>query len=307
VLLSVVTVNWNSRDDLAACLASLERQTHRELEVIVVDNGSTDGSLEMLAERFPDVTVMAQGENLGFAEACNRGIAKSHGAWVALLNNDAIAEPAWAEELVRAAETAPDTCGMLQSLMLFFDRPTVINSAGVELTASGGGRDRLGGRPRAEGESSPEEIFCPCGGAAAYRRTMLDELRGPHGYFDAAHFMYYEDLDLGWRAQLAGYTALYVPTSVVLHRHQASTKRRGREWLTVLSLTNRVRTLVKNASPRFLLRTMIPNTGVTTRIVWYGGVRGAVGLGRALRDAVKLRRRVDKSQREAVERRWVVG
>ena len=101
MLLSVVVVNWNSKDHLAECLAALEKQTHRELQVIVVDNGSVDGSVDLVSQRFPQVTLIQAGENLGFAEGCNRGLAVAQGAWVAMLNNDAFAEPEWAAALVR--------------------------------------------------------------------------------------------------------------------------------------------------------------------------------------------------------------
>src|SRR5450432_2403635 len=97
--LSIVVVNWNSHDDLRACLASLRAQTYRDLETIVVDNGSTDGSADMVATDFPEVRLLRETENLGFAEACNRGIEASQGAWAVMLNNDAVADPGWAQAL----------------------------------------------------------------------------------------------------------------------------------------------------------------------------------------------------------------
>ena len=133
MLLSVVVVNWNSKDHLAECLAALEKQTHRGLQVIVVDNGSVDGSVDLVSQRFPQVTLIQAGENLGFAEGCNRGLAVAQGSWVAMLNNDAFAEPEWAAALVRAAESAQPDVGTLQSLMLFEGRPGIVNSTGVEL------------------------------------------------------------------------------------------------------------------------------------------------------------------------------
>ena len=185
--LSVVVVNWNSRDDLRACLLSLRSQTQADLEVIVVDNGSNDGSGDMTRADFPECILLRQTENLGFAEACNRGIEASTGEWVAMLNNDAVAEPDWAKELARAAESCEATCGMLQSLLLFQDRPHVINSTGIELTPSGGGRDRDEGRTRQSG-IEPELIFCPTAGAAAYRRSMLESIKLPEGYFESLAF-----------------------------------------------------------------------------------------------------------------------
>ena len=109
MLLSVVTVNWNSRDDLAECLASLVAQSYSQLEVLIVDNGSTDGSVEMVRERFPQFILLEQSKNLGFAEGCNVGIARATGNWIALLNNDAVAAPDWAKTLAHAAERVPSS------------------------------------------------------------------------------------------------------------------------------------------------------------------------------------------------------
>ena len=306
MLLSVVIVNWNSRDDLRACLLSLRGQTHRELEVVVVDNGSTDGSGEMVRREFAEFTLFCEGENLGFAEACNRGIDKSHGDWIALLNNDACAEPGWAEALVRAIESAPPDCGMLQSLLLYQDRPTIINSTGIELTYSGGGRDRDGGKPREEAMPS-RDLFCATAGAAAYRRAMLDGIKLPTGYFDRNHFMYYEDLDLGWRARLAGWSARYVPDSVVFHRWHGSSARHGRSWLVTISCINRLRTLVKNASLAFILRTSPRTMLEVGKIVWLAKIDGVTRLARALQESAALRTHVasiESVSRAAVERTW---
>jgi GT2 family glycosyltransferase len=306
MLLSVVVVNWNSRDDLRACLQSLRAQTHRELEIIVVDNGSVDGSADMVTAEFPEVVLSRETENLGFAEACNRGIDKSRGAWVAMLNNDAYADPKWAEALVAAIGRAPDDCGMLQSLLLFQDRPAVINSTGIELTYSGGGRDRDGGK--ALGGAVPNaDLFCVTAGAAAYRRSMLDAIKLPTGYFDRSHFMYYEDLDLGWRARLAGWSARYVPESIVLHRWHGSSERHGRAWLDTMSYINRLRTLLKNASIVFLLRTMPRTVFEVTKLVWLAKWSGVTRLARAVQESADLRSRVssmEKVSRHDVERAW---
>jgi GT2 family glycosyltransferase len=306
MLLSVVVVNWNSRDDLRACLQSLRAQTHRDLEIIVIDNGSNDGSADMVAEEFPEIALSRETENLGFAEACNRGIDKSHGVWVAMLNNDACADPKWAEALVEAIGHVSADCGMLQSLLLFQDRPTVINSTGIELTYSGGGRDRDGGKTLAA--VVPEaDLFCVTAGAAAYRRSMLDAIKLPTGYFDRSHFMYYEDLDLGWRARLAGWSALYVPESIVLHRWHGSSDRHGRAWLDTVSYTNRLRTLLKNASIAFLLRTTPRTILEITKLMWLGKWNGATRLVRAVYESAELRSLVTsmgKVPRRAVEKAW---
>lgn len=304
--LSVVIVNWNSCGDLLACLESLARQQHQDLEVIVVDNGSTDGSVAAARARFPRCTILAQERNLGFAEGANLGIAASHGEWVALLNNDTVADEEWASSLVAAAEAAPPTCGMLQSVLLFMDRPSEINSTGIVLTAWGSGNDA---REGAQAEIlRPEEIFCPTAGACAYRRSMLEAVRLTGGYFDREHFMYFEDLDLGWRARLAGYSALLVPSSIVLHKRHASAVRHGKRWMIMLSHRNRLRTLIKNASPEFLARTMPRTLEEILRMFRFDGVGMVLPLARAILDSARHRRTVSALARESrreVEATWV--
>jgi GT2 family glycosyltransferase len=306
MLLSVIVVNWNSCVDLAECLSSLQEQTYPSLEVIVVDNGSTDGSLEMVRERFPAFVLLSYTDNLGFAEGCNRGIEASKGEWVALLNNDAVADRLWAERLVDAARKAPATRGMLQSEMFFLDRPGVINSMGLYLTRTGGAIDRLEGEPRRPVE--PEEIFCPTGGACAYRRTMLESIKLPVGYFDREYFMYAEDFDLGWRAQLAGWSAELAPGSIVHHRFHGSTARRGRAFFVVHTRANRLRTLIKNASPRFLLRTAHYTFYELCELSWHGGWRAVANLPTVLTESLRQRANIDRLasvRRVEIEKRWV--
>jgi hypothetical protein len=309
VRLSVVIVNWNSRDDLRACLSSLKSQTHQNVEIIVIDNGSSDGSAEMVSVDFPQYRLIPEIENLGFAEGCNRGIELATGPWVAMLNNDCIADPNWTRALVDAADRAHPSCGMLQSLLLFLDRPDTINSTGIELTAHGGGRDRHRDRSRtADGVSTAQPIFCPTAGAAAYRRTMLDAIRLPTGYFDRDYFMYLEDLDLGWRARLAGWTAEYVPDSIAYHKWHGSADRHGRAWLTTTARINRIRTLLKNASLGFMAKTITRYPSEVVGELWQGRARmgghlaRAVWRGLAQRPKVSAMARVDRRE---LEREWV--
>jgi GT2 family glycosyltransferase len=307
MLLSVVTVNWNSCDDLAACLASMAAQTHTELEVLVVDNGSTDGSAEMVRSQFSQFTLLAQTANLGFAEGCNVGIERATGSWIALLNNDAVADPNWAKALVEAAEKAPPVCGMLQSLMLFQREPATVNSTGVGLTRQGTGFDRGEGARPPPADAPQEAIFCPTGGAAAYRRSMLDALRLPNGYLDRSYFCYYEDMDLGWRARLASYEALYVPASIVHHKYHGSTVRRGRAWLVELSTINRIRTLLKNASLQFILRSLPTSCQQLIRLPFVCGASSVLKYLTAVGESLATRKQVDALcvvPRASVEKQW---
>jgi GT2 family glycosyltransferase len=309
--LSVVTVNWNSRDDLEACLSSLAAQTCAELEVLVIDNGSSDDSVKMVRARFPQFTLLEQTTNLGFAEGCNVGIQRATGAWIAMLNNDAIADPDWAKALVVAAERVPPSCGMLQSLMLFQRNPSTVNSTGIGLTHQGTGFDRdEGNAAPGDTASAPwEAIFCPTAGAAAYRRSMLDAIKLSTGYFDAGHFCYYEDLDLGWRARLAGYDAQYIPGSIVHHKYHGSTARRGRAWLVRLSTINRVRTLLKNASASFIARSLPTSCWQLFRLPFVSGPAALIEYASAIYGSLKLRAEVEASrrvERGSLEKRWAV-
>jgi GT2 family glycosyltransferase len=306
VLFSVIIVNWNSSADLEQCLLSLKRQRHSQFETIVVDNGSSDGSLEMLAASWSDVRTIATGENLGFAEACNRGIEVSTGEWAVLLNNDAVVESDWAERLAHAIENAAADCGMLQSAMYFLGDGAPINSLGLYLTRSGGAIDRF------EGEHATvlveEPIFCPTGGAAAYRRSMLEAIRLPTGYLDRRYFCYSEDFDLGWRAQLSGWSGRLVPDAIVRHKRHGSTQRRGRAWFVRMTRINRLRTLVKNASPAFLLMTAPYTFYELIELAWHSGISSFAELPRAIRDSLEDRGHVEqlrKLSRREIEQRWV--
>ena len=305
--LSVVVVNWNLRDELEECLEALRGQTHRDLEVVVVDNASTDGSAPLVETKFSEYALLKQEHNLGFAEGCNRGIAACTGEWIAMLNNDAVADPDWAAALAHRAETALPACGMLQSLMLFKQKPDVINSTGIELGPDGGGRDRDEGLPRTA-STTEAEIFCCTAGAAAYRRAMLEEVKLSTGYFDRHHFLYSEDLDLGWRARLAGWSAVYVPDAIVYHRYHASSDRHGPRWLATMGRANRIRTLLKNASWGFLARTTPYSLVSFAEMFWYGRVRAPAALLGALHSGLASRRQVTalcKETRRSVEKRWI--
>lgn len=241
-LVSVVVVNWNGARHLDECLASLRAQTARDtLEVIVVDNGSTDGSLEILHQYADLARVIRNETNVGFAAGCNQGIRASTGVHVALLNNDAVVTPTWLAELISAMDTAPDI-GACTSKILSYDDHSVFDNAGHAVFGDGLTR----GRGRLEIDRGQydreEEVFCFSGCAALLRRAMLDDV----GLFDESFFAYCEDADLGFRARLRGWRCLYVPTAVAYHKFSASSEafspfkalhvERNRLWLALKDL-----------------------------------------------------------------------
>jgi GT2 family glycosyltransferase len=215
-LISVVVVNWNRRELLRACLASLARQTGVTFETIVVDNGSSDGSAD-LAEREFAVRVIRNGENRGFCAANNQGIAAARGEFVALLNNDAEAEPGWLAELLRACASRPDV-GMAASKILVWEDPRRIDKVGHLIFPDGQNRGRgVGALDSGQFDGEPD-VAWPDGCAAMYRKSMLDAIGG----FDEDFFAYGDDAELGLRARIAGWGCVYAPRAVVRH-HRGST------------------------------------------------------------------------------------
>ncbi len=218
LLASVVVLNWNGRHFLADCLTSLRQQTLRDYEVIVVDNGSTDGSRTYVQETFPEMRVIALPENRGFSAGNNVGIRAARGRYIALLNNDTRAEARWLEEMVSALESHPQA-GFCAGKMLSWERPTILDTAGDVFYPWGIAGKRGAGRPDGAAYSSPAYVFGACAGAALYRRAMLDDV----GLLDEDFFTYDEDVDLSFRAQLRGYRCLYVPTAMVYHHGRGAT------------------------------------------------------------------------------------
>ena len=308
-LVSVVVVNFNGRQRLPACLESLRRQTYPSVEVIVVDNASTDGSIALVHDAFPDVHVVGLRRNVGFATGCNAGIATARGNFIATLNNDARAEPTWIEELVRAAEHRPDV-GMVAAKMLFADAPSTINSTGICIDRTAISWDRDGGKQDHEVPSA-SEVFGPSAGAALYRRQLFDDVGG----FDDDFFLYLEDVDLAWRARLAGWRCIFAPGARVLHDHSATAndsspfKRyhlgRNKVWLVaknypmpylllylpVILLFDLAAVALVTLGPE---SASFPLASRAARVV--GRIVGTLTLGRALakRGSVQRRRRVPR-------------
>jgi GT2 family glycosyltransferase len=219
VRISVVIPNLNGRNLLGDCLTSLEKQTFRDFEVILVDNASDDRSVDFVKDNFKWVEkIIENSENAGFAGASNQGIGASSGDFIALLNNDTETHPRWLEELVKAADANPDA-GMFASKTLFFDDRNVIDTAGHLFYPDGLNRGR-GRLELDEGQYDDKpDVFFPSGCAALYRRAMLDEI----GLFDEHHFAYGDDTDIGVRGRLAGYGCLFVPGAIVYHHYSMTT------------------------------------------------------------------------------------
>jgi GT2 family glycosyltransferase len=240
-----VIVNFNGGDHLQRCLVCLARQTAVPERIVVVDNASRDDSLAaaraavagcpVLAER---TTIDAVGRNLGFAAGSNRGIAAAGTEFVALLNPDAFPEPGWLEALVAAAEVHPE-CAAFGSLQMLAGHEGVLDGIGDRWHFSGLAWREGHGRPLEPRDREPREIFSPCAAAALYRRAAVVDAGG----FDQDYFCFGEDVDLGYRLQLAGHRARFVPEAVVEHVGGASSEA---QLSTYLGHRNLVWTLVKD-------------------------------------------------------------
>jgi GT2 family glycosyltransferase len=311
----VAIVNWNGRTHLETCLPAVSAQTYDDFEIVVVDNASSDGSVEWLRREWPEVRVIQAGDNVGFAAANNLAIAATTAPWVALLNNDTVPEGGWLAELVAAAE-ADSQIGSVASLMVFWDRPAVVNSAGVAVDPVGIAWDRLGGAAVQEaGEAG--SVFGASAGAALYRRQALEDVALPASagaagdgrgeFFDGRYFMYLEDVDLAWRLRLRSWDCVYAPGARVLHRGSA-TAVEGSAFKNRLLARNKIWTVAKNypTAPLLAFLPLIALYDLASapyRLVVQGQTSALLGRLDALRDMdhVLRARRFVQSRRTA---RW---
>ncbi|MBU5613386.1 glycosyltransferase family 2 protein [Geomonas azotofigens] len=245
-LVSVVILNWNGAAYLADCIASLKAQTYRKLEIIVVDNGSTDGSLKMLAAEYPEFPVHANGKNLGFAEGMNVGVARSRGEFVLLLNEDTYLAPDFIEHGVKEMLDHPRigwTGGVVYALS-DGERTQRLVNAGYLLRK----RFQLTTSPRIDAR---HEVLMANNCAMFLRRTALDDVRDDHGWLDREYFAYWEDTDLALRLCLKGWGCSFLPQMRMWHVISGSFGGRSRlidkpPALRRISLRNRYRTLIKD-------------------------------------------------------------
>lgn len=216
-LVSIIIPHLNGRHHLHTCFTSLRQQTWRDFEILLVDNGSTDGTQDYVREQFPEVKLLELGQNRGFTGACNAGWQVASGKVIILLNNDTEVDAKWLAEIVSAFQRRPDV-GIVASKMLLFDRRDHFHTAGDFYRLDGIPGNRGVWQEDVGQYDVEEEVFGACGGSSAYRRALLDEI----GFLDDDFFFSCEDVDISWRAHLAGWKVLYVPTAVVYHKLKAT-------------------------------------------------------------------------------------
>jgi GT2 family glycosyltransferase len=308
-LLSIIIPHYNAKAFLGPCLEALERQSYSCLEVILVDNGSSDGSVELTRHSYPKVKIVELGQNLGLTGAINRGVAQASGEIVVALNNDTEVAPGWAQALVDALQAYPDA-GIVASKMLLFNQRDKLHSAGDGFGTDGIPINRGVWQQDTGQYDSDCYIFGGCGGAVAYRRDMLADI----GLFDEELFMYLEDVDLNWRAQLAGYRAVFAPRAVVYHHLSASgggmvaSYYTGRNTIFVLAkdlpgaIFRRYWRRIIGAQMRIAVEALCAWRGEAARARLRGQVAGVWGLPKwlAKRHLVQQKKRVSDAYLESL-------
>lgn len=298
-LVSIVLLNWNGKHHLERCLPSLAAQTCQDYEIILVDNGSTDGSVAYVQAHYPAVRLVQNTENVGFAAANNQGIALARGRYVVALNNDTELDPRWLETLVEAAEAHPEM-GAFACLVLFDSQRELIDSAGITVSVLGHGFQHHLGERIGNGLAA-EEVFGVCAAAAMYRRELLDDV----GLFDADYFIYYEDVDLAWRARLRGWRSLFVPQSVVYHVHSATVGRASPAKKRLL-VRNRLWTIVKDYPSPAVLAFAVPIAAFEVANVIVALLRGDTAPLSGLRESLRGMGNA-LSKRASIQARRTVG
>ncbi|MEK9138337.1 MAG: glycosyltransferase family 2 protein, partial [Bacteroidota bacterium] len=214
---SIIIPNWNGVVHLEDCLNAVHRQTLKPFEVIIVDNGSTDGSFEFVQRNYPDVHMIGLSRNFGFAYAVNRGIEAARGEFIGLLNNDVDLDERWLERLATALATNNSLGSTACKMLDFYDR-ALLDSAGDAMTPFGSPYNRGHGEPDGEQFNRKELVFGACAGAALYRKEVFTQV----GLFDEDFVSFFEDIDFSFRAQLAGFQCLYVPEAICYHKRGAT-------------------------------------------------------------------------------------
>lgn len=249
-MISIIIPARDCEAVIGPCLDSLAGQTVAAGEVIVVDDASTDRTAEIVARDYPWVKLLRLEKNLGVGGACLEGLRSASGEWIALVNSDVEAMPGWIEEVMAAAKAWPDA-GMIASRILLAEPAGSLDSLGIAISRTGMARLRAHGQPDAPDESNPrfERVFGPSGAAAFYQRELIEQA----GFFEPDFFLYYDEVDMAWRAGWSGFDCILANRARVIHRHSYSILRMNvnkRYWLQ----KNRLRTMLRNWPAAWILK-----------------------------------------------------
>lgn len=244
----VLTSKWRENNShLDKCLLGLYSQSFKEFEIILVTNGLKKSQVNEIRNRHLKVKIIENEENNGCAGGRNQGIKESHGKYIVTLDDDMVPDNKWLDELMKWISVDERT-GMLASKVLFSSDPDIIDCAGVEISKDGNVYGRKGLTRDDGGLEQIEEVFCPSGGAAFYKREIFEEV----GLFDEDFFIYYEEVDLAFRARLVGWRCLYIPQAVLFHHHAWSLGHESSSKIFLLE-RNKILTILKNWQLRHMI------------------------------------------------------
>ena len=277
---AVLVINYNGKHFLKVCLGSLEKQTYRNYQVYIVDNASTDGSIEYVKQHFPWVKIIVFSENLGFAKAYNEATSMINADYAVFLNNDTKVDANWLSELVKSA-LEDESVVVVGSKILFYDRPNILQHAGAKITPIGGGVDV--GQYEVDVEKYNKRGFAGavCGAAMLVRKDEFLKLGG----FDDDLFAYFEDIDFCWRVWLQGFKVTYVPSAVVFHRFGGSWGPRKNPNRLFLGQRNRLMNIIKNLEFKNLCKAIPISLGYDVLhsliLLVHRNIQGFFAIGRA--------------------------
>lgn len=245
-LVSVIIPNWNGKVLLKDCLRSLGRQTFSDFEVVVVDNSSTDGSVEYVNKSFPKIRVVKLNRNYGFAKAINQGVRHSLAKYVVFLNNDTSVDQNWLKQLVNCAKRNREAFSFNSKILNFYDHKK-IDGVGIEVNEVGQAKS-IGWNEQDRGQYREEfEIFGATGGASLFIRERFIKLK----MFDEDYFMYSEEVDLAFRAQFSGLKSIYCPKAVVYHKHKVTANKLP-QHIEYWQFKNMTQTIIKDMPSEIL-------------------------------------------------------
>lgn len=245
---SVIIPNWNGKSLLKNCLNSLNKQTYKDFEILVIDNGSTDRSVKFVKKNYPDVKLIELKKNTGFAPAVNLGIKICTGLYMVLINNDTKVDKECLENLVKAAKKHQDS-GLIAAKILQMDNPGLIDSAGDYIDAVGHANNFGYGEKDGKDFNGGRHVFLVSGGGCLIKREVFEKI----GFFDPVYFAYMEDVDFSFRAQLKGFKAYFEPKSVIYHKHKA-TSSKFPAFTEYLQYRNMTMTVIKDFPNELLFK-----------------------------------------------------
>lgn len=263
-LVSIIIVNWNQRDITLDCLRSLKKATYPKIEIIVVDNGSTDGSVEAISKEFPEVIFIRNRENLGFAKPNNMGFKKAKGDFILLLNNDTKITPNLITKLVSVLESNHDI-GVVQPKIYMMDFPGRNDLVGTYLTPTGFVYYFGYWKKDAPKYLKRRNIFFAKGAAMMTKREVIKKV----GLFDNDFVTYFEEYDFCWRVWLAGYRVVYEPSAIVYHKVAFTSRNLEKRYTIELTFRNRIATLIKNLSWPYLIWLLPVHLGICLGLIFY--------------------------------------